>query len=97
MAGDGFRMPPRMCPHCGEVLDAAAPLDTDARPEPGDLSLCARCGGLVEFGSQLELLIPSDATIAELQQDRVEWSRLMQAQALLRDCLPPPKKPSRAH
>lgn len=34
------------CPHCGEIMDAATPLDRDrdAKPSPGDFAVCIGCG-----------------------------------------------------
>lgn len=43
------------CPECGESLDGVTPAtDDDRPPEPGDLSVCAYCGVMLQFDADLK-------------------------------------------
>jgi len=43
---------PQECPYCGYHIDAATCVsDSHARPIAGDLTLCMRCAGLLEFNN----------------------------------------------
>lgn len=55
------------CPACGTLLDAAmsAALD-DARPTPGDVTVCAYCASLLVFGDGLHPRFPTDAELTEV-------------------------------
>ena len=41
------------CPSCGMHLSGAMAIDTDARPKPGDVSICAHCASVLQFGENL--------------------------------------------
>lgn len=44
------------CPWCGERLGLATCVDgSGAKPKPGDVSVCIRCGGTILFGLGLTL------------------------------------------
>lgn len=49
------RMPETHCPCCEEMLDAVTSLDADGAPEPGDVSLCAYCGEILQFDEDMQL------------------------------------------
>lgn len=57
-----IRLLPAHCPNCGTRLDAAAAADGSAStPKHGDLSICFRCGEILEFNEQLRLrLVPAE-------------------------------------
>jgi len=44
------------CPTCGEQLDAATPIDGEATPTEGDLSICLYCGEIMEFAEGMKLV-----------------------------------------
>jgi DNA-directed RNA polymerase subunit RPC12/RpoP len=47
-----------VCPHCGYKMNASttADIDCDAKPEPGDVSLCAECGAINQFDDNLRVI-----------------------------------------
>lgn len=49
-------VPTSACGRCGQVLDHATGPDHDAIPEPGDITLCIRCGTVHRFGPDMELI-----------------------------------------
>lgn len=54
--GHHHRRAPDQCPHCGHRTDAATGIGTNDRPDPGDLAVCIRCGGVAIYtvlGSRL--------------------------------------------
>lgn len=50
------------CPHCGVRHNAATGIGHDHSAEPGALNVCFDCGGISEFGKDLQLreLSPDD-------------------------------------
>jgi hypothetical protein len=58
------------CPSCGDILDAATSVEGDARPEPGDLTICFRCGHLMAFGKGLALRELTDTEVVQSAGDR---------------------------
>jgi hypothetical protein len=92
---DSTRTPLTICWHCDRALDAATPIDDDAVPEPGAVSLCMYCGAVSYFEHDLRLRPPTHAELDELEQNdefrrqyvRFAWARqrvMLQAN-LLRD------------
>lgn len=63
------RTPAQACPACGYRLDAHTARDGDAAPRPGDLSLCLRCGAVLEFGPTLRVRALTDAEVDALPPD----------------------------
>lgn len=68
-------MPECCCPVCQSQLNGATPADFgDARPEPGNISLCINCAAVLVFADDLTLRaprpgeVPIDAELADLQQ-----------------------------
>jgi hypothetical protein len=41
------RTPPRFCPVCFNILDSITGLETENPPEPGDFSICLKCGAVL--------------------------------------------------
>jgi len=41
------------CPVCKTTLTAATGVDTDAKPEAGDISICYKCGEILTFTTRL--------------------------------------------
>jgi len=67
--------PAQTCPHCGHPFDRAG--GDEDRPEPGDLSVCIRCLGVMEFGPGL-LLVKADLDLLS-EQDLLELRRVQLA------------------
>jgi hypothetical protein len=72
------------CLHCGTVLDAADvvreigrwpngerrfEMRDDAKPRPGDFSICIRCGHLAIFGEDSRMRDPNDEEIVCIAGD----------------------------
>jgi hypothetical protein len=64
------RTPPMACLDCGKVLVTAACIDGDARPRPGDITICLNCGHLMAFGEGLRVRSLTDAEIVDVAGDR---------------------------
>jgi endogenous inhibitor of DNA gyrase (YacG/DUF329 family) len=67
--GERHEMPEMRCTNCGKSLDRAAGIDNDARPEPGDASICIECGHLMTWGENMELRDPTTDEIIEFAGD----------------------------
>jgi hypothetical protein len=52
---DGRQLPEAECPSCHYKADAATSLSGEARPKPGDITLCINCGELAKFGQDYKL------------------------------------------
>lgn len=62
-----YRLPSSSCPKCGEQLDAATVAESPtAGPAPGDITVCAYCAGVLQFGPQLELVAADFAVLMQL-------------------------------
>ena len=70
-------VPEQPCLRCGKLLNAAFHPD-DFSPEPGDLSVCLKCGELHEYGANLELIKPSNERLLDMD--------LIDLQAVQRIC-----------
>lgn len=74
--------PASLCPSCSsELSGAAVPGDPTAQPQPGDLTLCAYCGALLQFDDLL-LLNP---TTLDAFDDPAARTQAQQLQQQLRD------------
>lgn len=62
--------PDNACPACGSRLDAATAVREDARPDPGDVSVCVYCAAILRFDRELYLYAPEqwevDYLLAEI-------------------------------
>lgn len=54
------------CPSCGQLLDGVTGISHDRRPKPGDLSICAGCGTLLEFTKVLTLQVAPKEVVESL-------------------------------
>lgn len=80
---DDAQVPPSPCPFCSHVMDMASPADGETvAPTPGDVSICIRCGGLLEFDGQLHLISLSDVKREGLDEKTREWLRRAQEAVL---------------
>lgn len=49
-----------VCPHCGYYQDTHAGATPEAKPSPGDASICWRCGKFSVYGDDMWLRQPTD-------------------------------------
>lgn len=65
--------PPSNCPSCGKVNDLAECLeDESARPKPGDVSICIKCGAFLIFNSSLGQDLMSEDALSDLRKNHYE-------------------------
>jgi hypothetical protein len=76
-------VPRSACPDCGAVSNRPASYAANARPEPGDPTLCFACGALVVFADDLRLRLPTGAELIQLQSDPTVWRLIEAASAAL--------------
>jgi len=72
-----FAMPGRFCLRCGYSVDAASNLFGKGRPDPGDVTICLSCGGLLQF-TEGDNLQPYNGTLDDLnprQRQMVDFAR----------------------
>lgn len=62
------QVPQSKCPMCGHVFNLASGFG-DAKPEPGDLSVCIKCACVLRFDDTLQLV---DLSTQELEALPVE-------------------------
>lgn len=60
------RTPPSTCPSCMATLDARTGID--ARPKPGDASICIECKTLLIFDENLRLRRPTEEEIIQVRK-----------------------------
>lgn len=72
------RLPETTCLGCGKSADAvSAPMDDDATPSPGDVTICIYCGYLMAFADDLSYRGLTEEEMDEL--DLFEISRIQRA------------------
>lgn len=59
------RLSESACPTCGKTLNAATHM-TDARPSPGDCTVCLGCQDILIFTEELDLRQPTDQELEKL-------------------------------
>ena len=80
------KVPASVCLNCGKRLNAAATMeDMNARPDPGDMTVCFYCGHLMAFADDLSMRELTDEeildaggneTILEIQKMRAAYKNL---------------------
>ena len=55
-----FRLPPSACLYCGHVMEMASNPFGDGGPRPGDLTVCIKCAGYLQYDETLHLQMPVD-------------------------------------
>ena len=58
-----------VCPHCGEKHDRAGNVTGEGEPEPGDKTMCFRCGHWCVFDERQQLRKPTNEEMAQLAID----------------------------
>jgi hypothetical protein len=67
--GVDSRVPPSACLSCGALNDAATGVNNDARPSPGDVTVCLYCGHIMVFSDDLLMRNPTAAEIHQIAGD----------------------------
>ena len=66
------RMGEDHCPHCNYLLDCATNLEADKPvPVPGDVTLCGKCGELLQYASDMAVEPITEKAISELTVDQL--------------------------
>lgn len=81
---DGIK--PGKCPECGYRMDAATATRGNARPRPGDLTLCLSCGAILEFDQDVAPVAMPAGRMADLDDDTRH--ELRRVQLLIRTAIP---------
>jgi len=76
------KLPESICPICSKKSNAVISLQ-QRTPEPDDISICAQCGNLLQFGSDLKQYQASKETIAELKKHQETWDEIVKIQTAL--------------
>ena len=77
-----FHIKPNTCKACGYQFDGAATIVGDARPNPGDYSVCLKCTDVAVFDEQLNVR-PATAEEREAARTNPEVRRIIRAIKLL--------------
>jgi hypothetical protein len=72
-------LPESRCLHCGTTLNAVTSIEPDKRPEPGDITVCLRCGHIMAFATDLTLRALTDEEMYKIAGDE----RMLQVQRML--------------
>lgn len=77
------RLPVSQCPTCETRLDAAS--HSVAAPQPGDFSICIKCGALLQFRPDLIVRLASPKALEELRTMQPEdYATICQLQEKIR-------------
>lgn len=60
------------CPYCQYKTDAAAAVDGDSGPSPGDISICWSCLGVSSFDRDLKLVKTDTSHLGKSQRLYIE-------------------------
>lgn len=82
----GSLIPKVKCPVCDYEPDAASAVDgSNHRPKPGDLTLCLKCGEIMQFGEKMRLESASIDNLLTLRKESPkQWQMMVRAQKLIR-------------
>lgn len=78
-------LPESLCPTCGYQMDSATvvgPAEPHRHPASGDVSLCLRCGEVLEFDAQGKLQVPTLAAMTTW--DKTTHDLVSRVQKLIR-------------
>lgn len=77
---------PSECPSCKEVLFVVNPVDTEALPSIGDLTVCSHCLTILTFGKDMKHELLSEEAFEKLPpetQDDVLYAKSLIIKALV--------------
>ena len=64
------RTPVSSCPACGKIIDALSrPVDDDATPSPGDVTVCLYCAAVLIINTDLTVRSPLQGEMDRLETD----------------------------
>jgi hypothetical protein len=61
-----------VCPNCSEPFDRATNVGSSAAPGPGDVNLCFHCAAILRFDATMQLVLATDADLAELDASTLD-------------------------
>ena len=77
--GEEVRVPPCKCSACGTIQDAASCVGSDAKPSPGDVTVCIDCGHIMAFDDSMKLRELNDEETSAIAGDprllALQWAR----------------------
>jgi hypothetical protein len=53
------------CPYCGKKFDLTSDLEGENTPEPGNITICLGCAGVLIFGDNMEPKKPDPEELKE--------------------------------
>jgi hypothetical protein len=86
-------LPTSACPSCSYAMDACSPVPGNSRatPQPGDITLCFRCGAVLWFDAQMGLQAYAPERVEQL--DAATRQVLLTFQREIRSSRPSRKTP----
>lgn len=65
------------CPSCRKKLDGFTAVQPETRPSPGDATVCAYCGELLEFTQEMDLILITNQTRQEIDPQQLQQMEQM--------------------
>jgi hypothetical protein len=65
------RVTPSGCPRCKKTLDGATPMCRGDVPEPGDYTVCAYCGVVLKWNSDMVLVLMNEEDFRQLSTEEL--------------------------
>ena len=75
------KMPECRCPNCHEPISAASGNNVD--PRPGDISICACCASINQYGKKLDLVALPASDLTRLKKSKL-WPQVEYAVQLIK-------------
>jgi hypothetical protein len=78
-------VPEQRCPECDDKITCHAGVTTEDKPDPGDVSICAVCGAILQFGPDLKVVVCPASELDEMKAEQPDnYETLMNLQADVR-------------
>jgi len=71
------------CPNCEKKLDAHDSLGGDHSPAKGDISMCLKCGQMLEFQDPQTVIKIRPETLAEIRNNPTCWNLIVKSQKIM--------------
>lgn len=86
LAHDGSLLPPDECVTCGYAGDCATAVHGEARPKPGDITMCINCGEIYRFGPEMHMVLLDPADLFKIALQKTEAAQtIFLAQKIIRE------------
>ena len=72
-----FELNEDKCPKCGYIMDSATNFESSKGPSEGDISICLKCLQLLQFDSNLKLIIFTEEEFIELSYEERKLINIM--------------------